>query len=127
MRLLLTAKNYRLSEEDSAVLNKEIIKLERILPNTPSDLPLVHLIVEHYSLTRDGKKAYNHFYKGTLGVRLAGENFYFGFGSRKIIPGLHKAFTKLRSFVKSYKSRHFSSHSDYPHKQTIRKPLSYAV
>ena len=129
----LTLKNCRISELSSAYLTQFSYKLQKRLDVRSNDEILLKLTIkkniDRYFPPKGGlakhkkyadSKAALAFFEGSISLRFRKNRLYSEFKGVTIDECIKTGFSRLLKEVSEYRNHHFSSESDYPHRQSIR-------
>lgn len=113
MKFSLSIQDAALTEKAREHIEHNIDKLKRILKDMADDLPQMDIMVK--------KGTNKELFSGTFKLELPKKTLIAKFESESLLTGTNKAFAILLKELKEYKGKHYSSRSDYPKKDTIRK------
>lgn len=133
MKLQLTAKNCKITNHSQKLIDDNIEKVKRFLPDLESDLVYIRLTIRRntdryfpprlhhkYKTYGDSKTALANF-EGSLALPIRKNNIYVRFKGITTNECIKVGFEKLFIKIKKFKNLHFSSRSAYPNHSSIRQ------
>ncbi len=133
MKLQLTAKNCKITSHPQELIDDNIEKIERFLPDLEGDLVFIRLTIrrntDRYFPPRisyrnktygDSKPALAYF-EGTLALPIKKSNIHVRFKGATIDECIKLGFERLFTKLKKFKDLHFPSRSRYPNHTSIRR------
>lgn len=112
MLTIITAINFDLGEESKRHINRQIEKIDRLLPGIQSDLPIIEVFMRV-------NRAKGYF-EGTIVLRLPIKVLAAKFEKENLDEGLKLGFDHIFRELDKYKSEKNSGDSEYPDQTTIR-------
>lgn len=143
MRFIITSKHVDFSERDYACLEKNALKITKLIPWKDPDYPRLEIIIkshkkrnlnsndkiliaENSSNKTRGHKAIDNstFYEGTLNLILPQKRLIARMIGKTPCETLKDGFNELMREFDIYKAKYFKEDSEHFDRRTIRKTVS---
>lgn len=133
MIINIADKGLKLDKTALKILNRNLEKVNKILPHFKTDLPSVNFFIRKNDDKYHTKRKYRHtskdymhtksalaHFEGWIRLILPRKALYVHFKGETVDECIHGAIKHLIIEIKKYKDLHFASQSQYPHHESIR-------
>lgn len=122
MRVNIADKGVKVDAEALKILNKNLEKINRLLPHLNPDLTSLNFFIKR-NISKTKTIQVN--YEGWMRLILPKKALYTHFKGMTVEECIHTAIKHILREIKKYKDLHFKSQSQYPNHDTIRKERIY--